>query len=72
MNVSFFISLTFWGLLALVLSELITLSVTRTQTGLTWLGYGLWAIAAGMVVFAGIRAVQERRARQRGETRHEL
>lgn len=72
MNVNLFAGLIFWGTMALVLSELITLSVTRTQTGLVWLSYGLWAAAAIMVIRAGVRALQDRRAKRSGVAGHEI
>lgn len=72
MNVSFFAGLIFWGMMALVLSELMTLSVTATQTGLVWLSYGLWAGAAVMVARVGIHALQARRAKRSGVTGHEM
>ncbi len=47
--------LIFWGTMARVLSELMTWSVEHTQQGLLWLCNGMWAGAAGMVVYAGYR-----------------
>ena len=44
-----------WGTMARVLSELMTWSVEHTQQGLLWLCNGMWAGAAGMVVYAGYR-----------------
>lgn len=72
MNTTIYISLTLCGLLALVLSELMSLSASATRTGLTWLGYGLWGVAAVMLAYAFVRAGQERRGRKRGETGHEM
>ncbi|EIQ7172807.1 hypothetical protein [uncultured Leclercia sp.] len=72
MNVSFFAGLIFWGMMALVLSELMTLSVANTQAGLVWLSYGLWAGAAVMVIHAGIQALQARRAKRSGVNGHEM
>jgi len=72
MNVSFFAGLIFWGMMALVLSELMTLSVTMTQTGLVWLSYALWAAAAGVVVQGGIRAFRAQRAKHDGVSGHEM
>lgn len=72
MNVRIFSSLIFWGMMSLVLSELMTLSVTNTQVGLVWLSYGLWAGAAVMVVRAGIHALQDRRAKRSRVNGHEM
>ncbi|WP_285112609.1 hypothetical protein [Leclercia adecarboxylata] len=72
MNVSFFAGLIFWGMMALVLSELMTLSVTMTQTGLVWLSYALWAAAAAMVVQVGIRAIRAQRVKHDGVSGHEM
>jgi hypothetical protein len=72
MNVSFFAGLIFWGMMALVLSELMALSVTMTQTGLVWLSYALWAAAAGMVVQGGIRTFRAQRAKHDGVSGHEM
>jgi hypothetical protein len=47
--------LIFWGTMARVLSELMTWSVEHTQQGLLWLCNGMWAGAAGMVVYAVYR-----------------
>ena len=44
--------LIFWGTMARVLSELMTWSVEHTQQVLLWLCNGMWAGAAGMVVYA--------------------
>ena len=64
--------LIFWGTMARVLSELMTLSVTMTQTGLIWLSYALWAAAAGMVVQGGIRTFRAQRAKHDGVSGHEM
>ena len=48
MNITLYISLTLSGLLALVLSEIMTFPVSAVRTGLTWFGYGMWAVAAAM------------------------
>lgn len=72
MNVSFFAGLIFWGMMALVLSELMTLSVTATQTGLVWLSYGLWAGAALMIIRASVHALQTRRVKRSGVNGHEM
>lgn len=72
MNVRVFSSLIFWGMMSLVLSELMTLSVTNTQAGLVWLSYGLWAGAAVMVVRAGIHVLHDRRAKRSRVNGHEM
>ncbi|HED3078465.1 hypothetical protein [Citrobacter amalonaticus] len=72
MNVSVFAGLIFWGMMALVLSELMTLSVNNTQAGLVWLSYGLWATAAVMVIRVGIQTLQARRAKRSGVNSHEM
>ncbi len=72
MNVSVFAGLIFWGMMALVLSELMTVSVTATQAGLVWLSYGLWAGAAVMIIRSGIHALQARRVKRSGVNGHEM
>lgn len=72
MNVNLLAGLIFWGVIALVLSELMTVSVSGTQTGLVWLSYALWAVAGVMVIRAGIVAVRERRAKRSGVASHEM
>lgn len=72
MNVNLLAGLIFWGVMALVLSELMTVSVSGTQTGLVWLSYALWAVAGVMVIRAGIVAVRERRAKRSGVASHEM
>lgn len=72
MNVNLLAGLIFWGVIALVLSELMTMSVSGTQTGLVWLSYALWAVAGAMVIRAGIVAVRERRAKRSGVAGHEM
>lgn len=71
MNVSFFAGLIFWGMMALVLSELMTLSVTMTQFGLVWLSYALWATAAAMVVKVGVSVIRAQRTKQDGVSGHD-
>lgn len=72
MNVNLLAGLIFWGVMALVLSELMTVSVSGTQTGLVWLSYALWAVAGAVVIRAGIVAVRERRAKRSGVASHEM
>jgi len=72
MNTNFLAGLIFWGTIALVLSELMTVSVSGTQTGLVWLSYSLWAVAGVMVIRAGILALRERRAKRSGVVSHEM
>lgn len=72
MNVNLLAGLIFWGVMALVLSELMTVSVSGTQTGLVWLSYALWAVAGAMVIRAGIVAARERRAKRSGVASHEM
>lgn len=72
MNVMLLAGLIFWGTMSLVLSELMTVSVTMTQTGLVWLSYGLWAIAGALVVHAVIRVLRERRTKHNEGGRHEV
>lgn len=72
MNVSLFAGLIFWGMMALILSEMMTLSVTATQTGLVWLSYGLWAGAALMIIRASVHALQTRRVKRSGVNSHEM
>ncbi|KKY80327.1 hypothetical protein OA46_20445 [Enterobacter cloacae] len=71
MNVNVFAGLIFWGMMALVLSELMTVSVTATQAGLVWLSYGLWAAAAVMLARAALQTLRERRTLRSGVTGHE-
>jgi len=71
-NINLYISLTLSGLLALVLSEVVTFPVSATRTGLAWFGYGMWAVAAVMLVCALIRERQKRRIRKTTEARHEV
>lgn len=72
MNVNLLAGLIFWGVMALVLSELMTVSVSGTQTCLVWLSYALWAVAGAMVIRAGIVAVRERRAKRSEVASHEM
>ena len=72
MNVNLLAGLIFWGVMALVLSELMTVSVSGTQTCLVWLSYTLWAAAGAMVIRAGIVAVRERRAKRSEVASHEM
>lgn len=72
MKASLLAGLIFWGTMALVLSELMTLSVSGTQTCLVWLSYTLWGIAGAMVMRAGIVALRERRTKRSGVTGHEM
>lgn len=72
MNVNLLAGLIFWGAMALVLSELMTLSVSGTQTFLVWLSYALWAVAGVMVIRAGVLALRERRAKRREVASHEM
>lgn len=72
MKASLLAGLIFWGTIALVLSELITVSVSGTQTCLVWLSYALWGIAGAMVMRAGFVALRERRTRRSGVTGHEM
>lgn len=72
MNINLLAGLIFWGVIALVLSELMTVSVSGTQTCLVWLSYVLWAVAGAMVIRAGIVAVRERRAKRSGVASHEM
>lgn len=72
MNITLYISLTLSGLLALVLSEIMTFPVSAVRTGLTWFGYGMWAVAAAMLVYALLRSRQQRRGKKSTEARHEV
>lgn len=72
MNVNLLAGLIFWGVMALVLSELMTVSVSGTQTCLVWLSYALWAVAGVLVIRAGVLAVRERRAKRSGVASHEM
>lgn len=72
MKASLLAGLIFWGTMALVLSELMTLSVSGTQTCLLWLSYALWGIAGAMVMRAGVVALRERRTKRSGVTGHEM
>lgn len=72
MNINLLAGFIFWGTMALVLSELMTLSVSGTQTGLVWLSYALWGIAGVMVMRAGFVALRERRTKRSGVTGHEM
>lgn len=72
MNINLLAGFIFWGTMALVLSELITLSVSGTQTGLVWLSYALWGIAGAMVMRAGFVALRERSTKRSGVTGHEM
>lgn len=72
MNINLLASCIFWGTMALVLSELITVSVPVTQNILVWLNYGLWMAAGVMVIRAGYVALRERRTRRSGVTGHEM
>lgn len=65
MNVMLLAGLIFWGKMSLVLSELMTVSVTMTQTG-------LWAIAGALVAHTVIRVLRERRTKQNEGVRHEM
>jgi len=56
--------LIFWGMMARVLSELMTWSVEHTQQG-------LWAGAAGMVIYAGYRWYRDERGQTHKEGDHE-
>ena len=67
MNASLVAGLIFWGTMARVLSELMTWSVEHTQQGLLWLCNGMWAGAAGMVVYAVYRWFRD----ERGQTHKE-
>ena len=72
MNINLLASCIFWGTMALVLSELMTVSVPMTQNILVWLNYGLWMAAGVMVIRAGYVALRERRTRRGGVTGHEM
>ena len=72
MNVNLLAGLIFWGVMALVLSELMTVSVSGTQTCLVWLSSALWAVAGVLVIRAGVLAVRERRAKRSGVASHEM
>ena len=63
--------LIFWGTMARVLSELMTWSVEHTQQGLLWLCNGMWAGAAGMVVYAVWRWFRYERGQAHKEADHE-
>ena len=71
MNVNFLAGLFFWGMMARVLSELMTLSVEHTKTGLLWLCNGLWGCAAGMLVYAGYRWLRYGRTEEHPEAGHD-
>ncbi|MGU9868255.1 hypothetical protein [Kluyvera ascorbata] len=71
MNVNLLASLFFWGMMARVLSELMTLSAEHTQTGLLWLCNGLWTGAAGMLVYAGYRWLRDGRTAAHREDGHD-
>ena len=72
MNINLLASCIFWGTMALVLSELMTVSVPMTQNILVWLNYGLWTAAGAMVVRAGFVGLRDRRTRRSGVTGHEM
>ena len=63
--------LIFWGTMARVLSELMTWSVEHTQQVLLWLCNGMWAGAAGMVVYAVWRWFRYERGQTHKEADHE-
>ena len=63
--------LIFWGTMARVLSELMTLSVEHTQQGLLWLCNGMWVGAGGMVIFALCRWLRQDRTQKHNEADHE-
>lgn len=71
MNVNIFAGLFFWGTMARVLSELMTLSVEHTQQGLLWLCNGLWMGAAGMLMYAGYRWFRHDAKQDHKEADHE-
>ena len=71
MKPSILAGLIFWGTIARVLSELMTWSVEHTQQGLLWLCNGMWAGAAGMVVYAVYRWFRDERGQTHKEGDHE-
>lgn len=71
MNTSLVAGLIFWGTMARVLSELMTLSPEHTQQGLLWLCNGMWLGAAGMLIYAGCRWFRHDRTQDNKEADHE-
>lgn len=72
MNISLLVKCIFWGTMARVLSELMTVSVPLTQAVLVWLNYGLWTAAGVQVVRAAVQAVRARRTKRNEVVRHEM
>lgn len=55
MKINIILGLFFWGVMARILSELMALSVSQTQSGLLWLSWGMWGVACSLIGYGLIR-----------------